>query len=123
MIKSQRKSDFVIIGGVAAGPKTASVLARRLPSATITLYERGNRVSYGSCGLPYFAAGVINSIDELSMTSYGVKRDPDFFKKTKGFEVITGAEIVRVNHNQKSVSIKILETPMESSCWPPARCR
>jgi NADPH-dependent 2,4-dienoyl-CoA reductase/sulfur reductase-like enzyme/rhodanese-related sulfurtransferase len=110
MKKNKRKSDFVIIGGVAAGPKTASVLARRLPSATITLYELGNRISYGSCGLPYFAAGVINSIDELSMTSYGVKRDADFFKKTKGFEVITGAEIVRVNHNQKSVAVKILET-------------
>jgi len=110
MNKSQRRSDFVIIGGVAAGPKTASVLARRLPSASITLYDRGEIISYGTCGLPYFASGIINSIDELSMTSYGVKRDPDYFRKTKGFEVITGAEIVRVNHNQKSVSVKILET-------------
>jgi NADPH-dependent 2,4-dienoyl-CoA reductase/sulfur reductase-like enzyme/rhodanese-related sulfurtransferase len=110
MANSQKKSDVVIIGGVAAGPKTAAVLARRMPSAAITLYEAGEHISYGTCGLPYFAGGIINSIDELSMTSYGVKRDAEFFRKSKGVEVITGASVLRINHNRKSVSVEITRT-------------
>lgn len=56
-------SDFVIIGGVAAGTKTASVLARRLPEAKITLFEKTSTISFANCGLPYFASGDIGSLD------------------------------------------------------------
>ena len=90
MKKLKDKSEFVIIGGVAAGPKTAAVLARRLPNADITLFEKGNQISYGSCGMPYFASGDINSFDELTQTSYGIPRNSEFFKKSKGFDVFTG---------------------------------
>ncbi|MCP4580859.1 MAG: FAD-dependent oxidoreductase [candidate division Zixibacteria bacterium] len=104
------KSDFVIIGGVAAGPKTAAVLARRLPEAIITVYQREKHISYGSCGLPYFASGDINSFDELTRTSYGVARSPGFFKNSKGFNVITEAEVVSIDREAKTVSVKMLET-------------
>ena len=40
----------VIIGGVAAGMKTASRLRRRDKDAEITVVERGQQVSYGAFG-------------------------------------------------------------------------
>lgn len=102
-------SDFVIVGGVAAGPKTAAVLARRLPNASITLFQKGERLSYAACGLPYFASGDIDSIDSLMRTSYGVLRDRRFFRNTKGFSVFTGAEIIRIDRKKKTVTVKDVE--------------
>lgn len=104
------KSDIVVVGGVAAGPKAAATLARRLPKAKITLFEKGSHISFGTCGLPYFASGDIDSFRELTVTSYGVVRDVDFFKKTKGLEVITGAEIVEIDRKGKTVTVKKSDT-------------
>ncbi|PKK84334.1 MAG: hypothetical protein CVT49_04175 [candidate division Zixibacteria bacterium HGW-Zixibacteria-1] len=101
-----KKSDIVIVGGVAAGPKTAATLARRMPKAKITLFEKDRHISFGTCGLPYFASGDIDSFRELTVTSYGVPRDVDFFKKTKGFDVITGAKIINIDRSNKTVTVK-----------------
>lgn len=100
------QSDFVIIGGVACGPKTAAALARRLPEASITLFQKETRVSYGTCGMPYFASGDIGSFDELTFTSYGVPRDTTFFKQTKGFDVVTGAEVTAIDRKAKTVTVR-----------------
>ncbi len=102
------KSDFVIIGGVAAGPKTAATLARRMPEATITVFQKEDRISYGTCGMPYFASGDINSFEELTQTSYGVARSPEFFHKSKGFDVTTGAEVIKIDRKRKAVTVKLL---------------
>lgn len=101
-----KKSDIVVVGGVAAGPKTAATLARRMPKAKITLFEKDRHISFGTCGLPYFASGDIDSFRELTVTSYGVPRDADFFKKTKGFDVITGAEVINIDRNNKTITVK-----------------
>lgn len=104
----RNRSDVVIIGGVAAGPKTAAALARRLPDLKITLFEKGDLVSYGTCGMPYFASGDISGFEELSVTSYGVLRDAAFFKETKGFEVVTGAEVTAIDRKARKVTVKKL---------------
>jgi len=104
------KSDFVIIGGVATGPKTAAVLARRLSGKKITLFQKEERISYGSCGMPYFASGDINNFDELTFTSYGIPRTPEFFKRSKNFDVMTSSEVIRINRQEKTVTVKDLKT-------------
>jgi len=104
------KSDFVIIGGVACGPKTGAVLARRLPDAKITLFQKDKYLSYGACGLPYYASGDINRFEELTKTSYGIARTPEFFKDTKGFEVRTESEVTAINRDSKTVTAKNLST-------------
>lgn len=43
----------VVIGGVAAGPKTAARIARLAPDAQVSLLEKGKFISYAGCGLPY----------------------------------------------------------------------
>ncbi len=106
-------SDVVIIGGVAAGPKTGTVLARRSPGLNIVLFQREAYLSYGSCGLPYFASGDIPAFVELTRTSYGVERNPLFFKKTKGFDVVTSAEVLSIDRENKRVTVKDTEAGKE----------
>ncbi len=47
----------IIIGGVAAGMSAASKLRRVDEQAQIVVYERGNFLSYGACGIPYYIGG------------------------------------------------------------------
>ncbi len=47
----------IILGGVAAGMSAASKLKRERPEAEVVVYERGNFLSYGACGLPYYIGG------------------------------------------------------------------
>ncbi len=110
MLMNDKRSDFVIVGGVAAGPKTAATLARRLPDAKITLFQKEKFLSYAPCGMPYFASGDIESFQKLMMTPYGVVRDERFFETSKGFKVITGAEVTRIDREKKSVTVRMLDT-------------
>ncbi len=100
------RSDVVIVGGVAAGPKTGAVLARRNPSLSIVLFQKDHYISYGSCGLPYFASGEVSVFSSLTKTSYGVERTPEFFRNTKGFDVVTDAEVIAINPDNKTVTVK-----------------
>jgi len=107
------KSDVVIIGGVACGPKTAATLARRNPSLKITMFQKEARMSYGSCGMPYFASGDIGSFAELMQTSYGVVRDASFFGKVKGFTALPSAEVISIDRESKTVTLRLLEEDRE----------
>ena len=109
MTQNKNNSDIVIIGGVAAGPKTAAVLARRLADKKITLFQKEEHISYGTCGMPYFASGDINSFEELTFTSYGIPRTPEFFLRSKGFEVMTASEVIKIDRKQKTVTVKNLK--------------
>lgn len=108
MNSSIPKSDVVIIGGVACGPKTAATVARRIPNVSITVFQKEKEISYGTCGLPYYASGDINSFEELTKTSYDVPRSPDFFRRSKGFEVIPRAEVTAINRDAKTVTVRKL---------------
>jgi NADPH-dependent 2,4-dienoyl-CoA reductase/sulfur reductase-like enzyme/rhodanese-related sulfurtransferase len=103
----------LIVGGAACGPKTAGRLKRIEPSARITILERGEDISFGACGMPYFIGGSPRRIDALSETPIGVKRTPGFFKKVKGIEVRTGMEVLSVDREKKSVKVREVATGTE----------
>ena len=44
--------NVVVIGGVAAGTKTAAKLKRQDRSAKVTVYTKSGDISYAGCGLP-----------------------------------------------------------------------
>ncbi|MGL5720957.1 MAG: CoA-disulfide reductase [Brevinema sp.] len=57
--------NYLIVGGNAAGMSAASRLRRNQPEATITVLEKGNLVSFGACGLPYFVGGEFPDSSEM----------------------------------------------------------
>jgi NADPH-dependent 2,4-dienoyl-CoA reductase/sulfur reductase-like enzyme/rhodanese-related sulfurtransferase len=104
------KSDFVIVGGVAAGPKTASTLVRRIPDARVTLFHKDEHLSYAVCGLPFLASGDVGSFRELKLTPYGVERNADFFKGSRGFDAITGALVKDIHRERNTVTVEVAKS-------------
>ena len=100
----------VIIGGVAAGMKTASRLRRRDKDAEITVVERGQQVSYGACGFPYYIGGDVKDFSSFTHTPQGFARDAEFFKNVKGFDVVTGHEAQKIDRANKTVTVMDKET-------------
>ena len=49
----------LVIGGVAAGTKTAAKLKREDRSIEVTLITKSKEISYAGCGLPYYVGGLI----------------------------------------------------------------
>ena len=49
----------LIIGGVAAGTKTAAKLKREDRSIEVTVITKDQDISYAGCGLPYYVGGLI----------------------------------------------------------------
>lgn len=101
---------IVVVGANAAGLRAAARAKRLLPDADITVIDRGKFISYGACGMPYLVSGDIDSADKLRETAYGVIRDPDFFRKAKGFEVVVQTEVERIDREARRVVCKALAT-------------
>ncbi len=104
---------IVIIGGVATGLKAAAKARRMDPNAEITVLEKGNLISYGACGLPYYISAEVNSIEELMKTPAGVLRDSAYFHDVKNVTVLTRTLATRIDRKAKTVSIKKLDTGLE----------
>ncbi len=93
----------VIIGGVAAGMKTASRLRRRDNDAEIIVLERGSEVSYGACGFPYYISGDVKNFCCFTDSAQGV-RDAAFFREVKGVEVLVRHEATAINRDEHTVT-------------------
>jgi len=104
----------IIIGGVAAGPKAASKIARMKPDADITIIERGVFLSYAGCGLPYYISGEVKEQRNLMETPIGVVRDSVFFQNVKNVKVKSGTEALEIDRPNKRVRVKDLTTGEES---------
>ena len=97
---------IVVIGGVACGPKAACRVQRLDPSADVTILEKGEEISYGACGLPFYLEGQIEDLKELTNTPVGVPRDVNFFKAVKGVDVKLNTEAVAIDTKNKQVTVK-----------------
>jgi len=104
----------LIIGGVAAGPKTASKVIRLMPDAEVTVVEKGKLLSYAGCGLPYYVSGVVKEQNELLATPIGVVRDPVFFRKVKNVHVMNQTEAIQIDRAGKRVRVRALTGGEES---------
>ena len=103
-------NHIVIIGGVAAGPKTACRAKRLLPDARITIIEQDNLISYGGCGIPYFVSGDVSDEKELRSTSFHVVRDETFFRAAKGVEVLSNTRALAIDRQAKTVAVENVNT-------------
>ncbi|HHY90683.1 MAG TPA: FAD-dependent oxidoreductase, partial [Clostridiales bacterium] len=48
------KRSVIIVGGDAAGMSAAAKAKRVNPNLEITVFEKGEYISYSQCGLPYY---------------------------------------------------------------------
>lgn len=110
MEKSKR---VVIIGGVAAGPKTASRARRLMPDAEITVIEQGDLISYGSCGIPLYLAGMLPDLDSLMTTAAGLKRNIAYFSQEKNVCVLTKTQAISIDRDKKEVVVHRLADKKE----------
>ena len=93
-----------MIGGVAAGTKTAAKLKREDRGAEVTLITKDREISYAGCGLPYYVGGLIEEREEL------VVNTPAKFAALTGVTVYTGREAVALDTQKKEVQAKNLES-------------
>ncbi len=99
---------LVIIGGTAAGLSAASKAKRLDPSLEITVFEKSGYISYGSCGLPYFVGGMIESPDDL------VSLHVDEMREKRGIPVLIHHEVTHLDSVKKTVTARNLDDGSEA---------
>lgn len=93
----------IIIGGVAAGMSAAAKFKRLSPKDEVIVYEKGDIVSFGACGLPYYVGGFFDDSREM------IARTPEEFRES-GVEIYTKHEVIEVDFLNKKIKVKNLTT-------------
>ncbi|MBI2956643.1 MAG: FAD-dependent oxidoreductase [Acidobacteria bacterium] len=95
---------LVVIGGVAAGMSAASRARRLNPRMEIVVLEKGDYVSYGTCGLTYLVSGVVRRPEDLIVYT------PEFFRRERDVDVRTGHEVVEIVPGKKEVEVRAADS-------------
>ncbi|MFW6316878.1 MAG: FAD-dependent oxidoreductase [Halorubrum sp.] len=90
--------QYVVIGGNAAGMSTATRLRRLDETAEIVVLERGENISYASCGLPYHLSGTVSE-DDLTVM------DGDQLGSAFALDIRTGVTATGVDPDAQTVSV------------------
>jgi NADPH-dependent 2,4-dienoyl-CoA reductase/sulfur reductase-like enzyme len=98
----------IAIGGDAASMSAMSKLRRMDENVEIHVFEMGEIVSYGACGMPYYVSDEIKESDTL------IVRTKAAFEK-RGIHVHLNHEVINVLEDRKEVVVKNLETLEEST--------
>ena len=93
-------STFVVVGGDAAGMSAASKAKRDDPDLDVVVFEKGEWVSYGACGLPYYIKGEIQTLEEL------VSVTPEQFREKRDIDLRTGHEVVDIDPDDRVVTAR-----------------
>lgn len=105
----EKTMKILIVGGVAAGTKTAAKLKREDRSAEVTVITKDKDISYAGCGLPYYVGGLIENREELIVNT------PAKYAGLTGVEVKTGKEAIALCADKKEVIVKDVETGEEEA--------
>lgn len=90
----------VIVGGVAGGANVATRLRRLSEEAEITIFERGEHVSFANCGLPYHIGGEIAERESLLVQT------PERLWSRSRIRVFTRNEVLSIDRVQKTVTVR-----------------
>ena len=92
---------IVIIGGIAAGMSAAAKARRVNKEAEIIVFEMGNIISFGACGLPYYVG------DFFSDPNYMIARSVEQMREA-GVDVRTLHQVLSVSPKTRSIEVKNL---------------
>ena len=88
----------LIVGGVAGGASAAARI-RRL-DASITIFERGEHVSFSNCSLPYYLSRTVADKDYLVLMT------PEGFKSSYDIEVRVNSEVCMIDRTLRKIRVK-----------------
>ncbi|MFA7692435.1 MAG: FAD-dependent oxidoreductase [Candidatus Hydrogenedentes bacterium] len=94
---------IVIVGGVAGGMSCAARIKRLDESTEVTVFEKGEAVSFANCGLPYYVGGVISNRADMIVQSATT------LKGRYGLDIKTGHEVTRIDPVNKEVEVTDLK--------------
>lgn len=94
---------IVIIGGIAAGMSAAAKARRTNRESEIVVYEMGELISFGACGLPYYVG------DFFSNPNYMIARKVDRMIE-EGIDVKVSHQVLSVSPQTKSIEVKDLKS-------------
>jgi len=100
---------FLIVGGDAAGMSAASKAKRDDPDLDVVVLERGEWVSYGACGLPYYVKGEVSDLEDL------VAVPPESFVQERDIDLRTGHEATAIDTETRQVTVETETETYEQS--------
>ncbi len=98
----QTQKRVLIVGGVAGGASCAARLRRLCEYCEIIVFDKGQHVSFANCGLPYFVGNVIEQEKSLIVAT------PDLFEHRFNIKVHTEHEVLSIDREAKTISVKNL---------------
>ncbi|MFT4007660.1 MAG: FAD-dependent oxidoreductase [Lacrimispora sp.] len=90
----------LIVGGVAGGASAAARIRRLDADASITIFERGEHVSFSNCSLPYYLSRTVADKDYLVLMT------PEGFKNSYDIEVRVNSEVCGIDRTLRKIRIK-----------------
>jgi NADPH-dependent 2,4-dienoyl-CoA reductase/sulfur reductase-like enzyme len=96
------KLKIVVVGGNAAGAAAAAKAKRTNPEADVIIYEKSNFISTGTCEIPYVLSDEIKNVEDIIFFT------PQTFLAEKGVEVFVNHEVLEIDRQKKTLTIKKL---------------
>ena len=90
----------LIVGGVAGGASAAARIRRLDADASITIFERGEHVSFSNCSLPYYLSRTVADKDYLVLMT------PEGFKSSYDIEVRVNSEVCMIDRTLRKIRVK-----------------
>jgi NADPH-dependent 2,4-dienoyl-CoA reductase/sulfur reductase-like enzyme/rhodanese-related sulfurtransferase len=90
----------LIVGGVAGGASAAARIRRLDADASITIFERGEHVSFSNCSLPYYLSRTVEDKDYLVLMT------PEGFENSYDIEVRVNSEVCGIDRTLRKIRIK-----------------
>ncbi|MGY3569648.1 CoA-disulfide reductase [Vibrio paucivorans] len=88
----------VVVGGSAAGMSFAAKYKRNQPSDEVIVLDKRDYISFGACGLPYFAGGMFDDTERM------ISRTPEQAMKS-GLDVRIETEMVALDRVKKQITV------------------
>lgn len=94
----------IIVGGVAGGASTAARLRRVDENCEITMFEKGEYISFANCGLPYYIGDVITDRNNL------IVQKIEGMTARFNLDIRNLSEVIAINRDRKTVTVKNVKT-------------